>query len=181
MSATPAAPLPHTKVCTKCGETKYAPEFYLDRKTGRRRPDCKECRRAQCRRYYAENGPACRERARRYRARHPERAKAMVRDWKRRHPERVREYWQRNERRYPKRNACRRVSRGLREMGLLDVGDACEDCGGPADLMHHPDYTNPWRVVPLCTPCHMRRHNAVWRREGGGPVKYPEEYGERDS
>jgi len=176
MHRTPDPDYPHTKVCTQCGRRKYAPEFHLNRHTGYRRPDCKECRRARCRRYYADNGPACREKARRSRARHPDRAKARVDDWKRRHPERVREYGRRTRRRYPERQACRQASRGLRKMGLLEVGDRCEVCGGEADLMHHTDYTDPWRVVPLCTPCHMRRHNAAWRRTGGGPVKYPEEY-----
>ena len=167
---------PLTKVCTKCGQEKHLMEFHLDYQTGRRRPDCKACRRAQHRRYYAENGPACRERARKYKAAHPERAKAAHLAWRRRNPDRLREYWQRNRRRYPGRNACRRAARALRELGLLDVGDRCEACGGEAEVMHHPDYRDPLRVVPLCVSCHMRRHNAAWRRTGGGPVKYPEEY-----
>ena len=170
--------LPFTKVCTKCGRRKYVPEFYLNRHTGYRRPDCKACRRAQCRRYYAANAPACRERARRYKAAHPEQAEAAHLAWKRRNPDRLREYWHRSRRRYPKRDACRRVSRGLRRMGLLEVGTTCEECGAAAEVMHHPDYADPWRVVPLCTSCHMRAHNAAWRRTGGGPVKYPEEYDE---
>ena len=176
MHPTPDSGLPHTKVCTRCGQRKYVPEFYLNRQTGYRRPDCKACRRAQARRYYAQNAAACRERARRYKAAHPERAKAAVRDWLRRHPERLRDYVRRYRRRYPQRDAVRRASRALRDLGLLEVGDRCEDCGAPADVMHHPDYSDPWRVVPLCIRCHMARHFAEWRRTGGGPVKYPEEY-----
>ena len=176
MHWTPDPDHPLTKVCSKCGREKHLMEFHLNYQTGRRRPDCKACRRAQCRRYYAENAPACRERARRYRAAHPERAREAVRDWLRRHPERVRDYVQRQRRRYPKRDAVRRASRALRDMGLLEVGDRCEACGGEAEVMHHPDYRDPLRVVPLCVSCHMRRHNAAWRRTGGGPVKYPEEY-----
>ena len=167
---------PLTKVCSKCGEEKHLMEFYLDYQEGRRRPDCKACVRARTRRYYAENGPQCREKARRYNAAHRERAQAQTREWKRRHPERVRDYWQQNHRRYPERYYVRRVSQFLRKLGLLEVADECADCGGGPVEMHHLDYRDPFRVVPLCRRCHSRRHFAEWRRHGGGPVKYPEEY-----
>jgi len=167
---------PLTKVCTKCGQEKHLMEFHLNYQTGKRRPDCKACRRAQGRRYYAENAPACRQKARAYRAAHPERARETVRAWHRRHPGWQRDYYRRYKQRYPRRNAVRQVSRGLVELGLLEVADRCADCGGGPIELHHPDYSDPWRVVPLCRSCHMRRHNAEWRRTGGGPVKYPEEY-----
>jgi len=178
MPSTPDTDVPYTKVCTRCGQRKFVPEFYLNRQTGYRPPHCKVCHRAHMRRYYAENGPACRERMRRYRAANKARIGENTRQWKRRHPERVREYSRRYRRRNPQHEACRRASHALRELGLLEVADTCEDCGAPADVMHHPDYSDPWRVVPLCHRCHAARHHAVWRRTGGGPVKYPEEYDE---
>ena len=173
---TPDPNRPLTKMCSKCSAEKHLMEFHLNYPTGRRRPDCKACRRAQCRRYYAANAPACREKARRYKAAHPDRAKATVDAWKLRNPDRLKEYWRRQRRRFPRRNLVRRISRGLRQLGLLEVDDHCADCGGGPIHLHHPDYDDPWRVIPLCRSCHMRRHNAAWRRTGGGPVKYPEEY-----
>ena len=97
----------------------------------------------------------------------PERT--AIRRWKRRPPERVRECWKRNPRRYPERYLVRRASRGLRELGLLDVGDRCADCGGGPVELHHPDYRDPFHVVPLCRRCHLRRHYAEWRRAGEVP------------
>ena len=173
---TPDPEHPVTKVCTKCGREKHLMEFYLDYQRGRRRPDCKACVRGRRRRHYQANGPRCREQARQYKAAHSDRTREAQRAWRRRHPERLRHSWRRNRRRYPERCLVRRVSRGLRELGLLEVGDRCADCGGGPVELHHPDYGDPYRVVPLCRRCHLRRHYAEWRRNGGGPVKYPEEY-----
>jgi hypothetical protein len=45
------------KTCSKCLETKVETAFALETKRGKavRRPDCKECRKAYLRRYYASN------------------------------------------------------------------------------------------------------------------------------
>ena len=34
----------------------------------------------------------------------------------------------------------------------------CADCGVQAEEYHHPDYSKPLWVVPLCKACHVRRH-----------------------
>jgi hypothetical protein len=33
----------------------------------------------------------------------------------------------------------------------------CADCGGSADVWHHPDYRKPLTLTPLCDPCHARQ------------------------
>jgi len=167
---------PVTKVCSKCKQEKHLMEFYLRYKSGRRMAVCKACVRARARRYYKANAARCREQARRYGAAHREHRREQQRAWRRRHPDRVRESSKRYRRRYPDRNMVGRLSRGLRALGLLEVSDQCADCGGGPVELHHPDYTDPYNVVPLCRRCHVRRHHAEWRRTGGGPVKYPEEY-----
>jgi hypothetical protein len=43
-------------------------------------------------------------------------------------------------------------------------------------VLYHEDYEDVTHVVSLCRRCHVLRHFAVWRRTGGGPVKYPWEY-----
>jgi len=41
--------------------------------------------------------------------------------------------------------------------GRLQPGD-CETCGGPAEEMHHEDYTRPLFVKWYCRPCHLALH-----------------------
>jgi len=173
---TPDPDHPVTKACTKCGQEKHLMEFYLKYSEGRRRPDCKACVSESGKRYYAANGPRCRAQMRRYNEKNRERVREQTRAWKRRNRERVREYSRQYRRRHRRREAVRRASHALVELGLLKVADRCEDCGGGPIQLHHPDYSDPWNVIPLCRSCHMSRHNAEWRRNGGGPVKYPEEY-----
>ena len=155
-------PRPLTKICTECGIEKYAPEFPLDRKTGRRGNRCRACFRAWQRRYYADHAEELRDRARRYRERQdPEQRRAKERRYRNKHR---------------KEQTTRHRSRHLRQLGLVDVSDTCVDCGGPATEMHHEDYGSVVDLVSLCHLCHMRRHFAHWRKHGGGPVKYPHEY-----
>ena len=170
-----------TKVCTKCGREKHWMEFYLDYRTGRRATQCKACKRARGRQYYAQNAPQLRARSRARRAADPERERELDREWRSRRRERRRtrererelgrERRRRYNERYPRRAIVREVSRGLVKLGFIEVGDRCVDCGSPDVELHHPDYGNPFWVVPLCRRCHMARHWSVWWREGGGPVK----------
>jgi len=165
-----------TKVCSKCGEEKHLMEFYLDFATGKRRPDCKACKRTHSRRYRAANGPQVRARARERYAANPGRHREQARRWRQRHPEKASECLRRYRLRHPQREVVRQATKALHKLGFIEVEDRCADCGGGPVELHHPDYEKPFDVVPLCHRCHMRRHWAEWRRTGAGPVKYPEEY-----
>ncbi|HUU91975.1 MAG TPA: hypothetical protein VM238_12290, partial [Phycisphaerae bacterium] len=49
--------------------------------------------------------------------------------------------------------------------GILPTRTACEHCGAtspPARLhRHHPDYSDPLRIVWLCTLCHGEEHRRL--------------------
>ena len=178
---------PVTKVCRKCGVEKPFPEFYLCFRRGKRRASCKECDRARMRRYvranrgkvraakrraYAEHVEERRAAHRRRDARDRERVLASKRRWRRRNPERVKELQRRYREENPRKVLVRAVTRGLRILGLVELAEHCVDCGATGTEHHHLSYDDPFAVVSLCHRCHMRRHFAVWRRTGGGPVKY---------
>ena len=178
---------PVTRTCSKCGEEKAFAEFYLCYRRGRRRAWCRACDRARMRRYiranrekvraakrraYAEHAPERRAARRRREARDPERVCAARRLWRRRNPERVRAWQRRYRARNPRKVLVRAVTWGLRALGLLELAEQCADCGRTGTEHHHLSYDDPFAVVSLCHRCHMRRHFAVWRRAGGGPVKY---------
>jgi len=190
---------PVTKVCTRCGVERHLMEFYLRRKRGRREARCKECVRELRRLHHRADREASLAKMQAYRDTHRQELRAARRDyyaahkpqeletmrrWRETHRERVAEMNRAYCRRYPRKTLVRHVTHLLRRIGFIARPRVCADCGGPATQHHHPDYAMPLWVVPLCRPCHMARHFAVWRREGGGPVRYPEEYEEdvtRDS
>jgi len=151
-------------------------EFYLLRASGRREQPCRACQRAYRRRYYAENRERLVAVQRRYvREREdPERRRARNARIARRQRAKVATRRQREE------SAVRRRTQRLRYLGLLSLAEKCEDCGAPAVLVHHETYDDVCALVSLCRACHMVRHYRVWRRTGGGPVKYPHEYPEEE-
>ncbi|HUT36728.1 MAG TPA: hypothetical protein VNE39_24800 [Planctomycetota bacterium] len=157
----PAEP-PVTRACRTCGREKPLAEFYLFRSTGRRHCRCRPCTRAAMRRYYAANRAKVVAAQRRWRAQEdPEQRLARV---------------HRTRSRHPREQAVRDRTYRLRVLGVLDLAENCEDCGGPARDIHHEVYGDVLSLVSLCRRCHMARHFRRWRRHGGGPVRYPEEY-----
>lgn len=42
---------------------------------------------------------------------------------------------------------------------------ACEDCGKPARVYDHRDYSEPLQVAALCGRCNVKRGPAMWRVE----------------
>lgn len=54
------------------------------------------------------------------------------------------------------KSICRSYSNVLQARGLIRV-ETCSECGADAEK-HHPDYTDPRRVVWLCRRCHRRLH-----------------------
>ena len=60
-----------TKTCSKCGETKSLIEFNRDKtKKDGRRPDCKECRKVQKRKYYQNHRERMNKQSREYHKEH---------------------------------------------------------------------------------------------------------------
>ena len=55
---------------------------------------------------------------------------------------------------------ARYVVRRMVKRGELAKMGFCECCARPhrETVFHHPDYTQPRRVVELCKPCHRQRH-----------------------
>lgn len=41
----------------------------------------------------------------------------------------------------------------------------CEDCGSPAEVYDHRDYSKPLAVAAVCGGCNARRGPAVWRTD----------------
>jgi hypothetical protein len=162
----PAGPR-FTRVCRKCGREKPSPEFYLYHTSGRRHSTCRACERAQGRRYYAVDRDRRRAAQRRYAERED--------------PAQRRARYARQARKQRARRAIALRTRRLRFLGLLTLADHCEDCGGPAALVHHETYGDVCALVSLCRRCHMARHFRVWRKTGGGPVRYPHEYDEGEA
>ncbi|HUT34084.1 MAG TPA: hypothetical protein VNE39_11420 [Planctomycetota bacterium] len=156
-----------TRVCRKCGREKPLAEFFLNYTLGRRRSPCRVCVRKYCRGYYAAN-------------------RDKVRAWHRGYYEREdlaqrRARCARNTRKHREREAVRYRTKRFRYLGVLTLAERCEDCGGPATEIHHETYGDVCSFVCLCRRCHMARHFRVWRKTGGGPVRYPHEYEEAEA
>ncbi len=162
----PAGP-PVTRVCRKCGREKPLAEFFLYYALGRRRSPCRACARAERRSYYAANRDKVRAAQRRYA--------------KREDPAQRRARYARCVRKQRQKEAVRNRTKRFRYLGLLTLAEHCEDCRGPATEIHHETYGDVCAFVSLCRRCHMARHWRVWRKTGGGPVRYPHEYEEGEA
>ena len=46
--------------------------------------------------------------------------------------------------------------------------EPCVICGVMGEHRHHPDYTKPFDVVWVCSPCHRKLHQTGKRGKGGG-------------
>lgn len=186
---------PVTKVCTHCGIEKHLMEFHLRYDKGKRRAQCKECRRAQHRRYYRanadkrcaaskryreENREQCRAYQQRYYAEHRdellavarqwhaenrERAQGNQKRWAQRNREKTRAAQRRYRKRNPKKTAIRLATQLLRRAGVLKLDPHCTHCGGSPTEHHHLNYENPYAVVSLCRACHMALHRDQRREE----------------
>jgi len=151
-----------SRVCTKCGVEKPVAEFYRNHVTGKPVTRCSACIRAAMRQYYAEHREKVRESNKRY--------------LEREDPEQRRRRTARCREKHRREYAVRARTNRLRVLGVLELDPHCADCGGAASDLHHEAYREVVALVSLCRRCHMARHYRVWRRDGGGPVRYPAEY-----
>ena len=159
---------PRSKVCSKCGEEKPLPEFYLKRRLGRRVAECKACMRERKRRHYLGNRSAVLARVRQYRTTHREEHLAARRRYRAAARTRARTKEGKSSQHDARKQMVRQATHLLRKLGLLPLAENCAVCGGQPTEHHHLDYTSPFAVVSLCRSCHMGGHWAVWRREGVG-------------
>jgi hypothetical protein len=196
---TPDPDHPVTRKCTRCRLEKHLMDFHLSYDRGRRLRQCKTCRRAAYRRYYAahadrlraaalryyhDHTEPCRATQTRYREKHPDRLRearrrydaahrqrrrATRRRWAARNPDRVRANRRRYRDRHPTETAIRHATQLLRRAGLLPLDPACARCGRPATDHHHLNYRDPCAVASLCHRCHMRLHHDQWRKDKRGP------------
>ena len=68
--------------------------------------------------------------------------------------------WRRTHRQTPiqrKRANARSYAKVYLKRGKLEK-QPCEKCGEVNSQMHHPDYSEPLRVVWLCRHCHLKEH-----------------------
>lgn len=139
------------KTCGRCGEEKPVSEFNrMSSRPDGRQGYCRQCNALHHRGYYAANLATERAKGRAYYLANKEAR-------------------QRYSRRYNimnrKNHATHHVVRAAVKSGQLPHIDtqSCAHCGQAAAEYHHPDYSRPLDVVPLCHSCHKRVHVSVLR------------------
>lgn len=136
------------KRCPQCGEIKPLTEFHKDSK----RKDglafrCKVCAIKLAKAYNETHKERHKEERRKRGFINSETHKRLNKEYAKRFPERVR--------------ANYLVNRAVRTKQIPPVKErACDCCGEAARHYHHPDYSKPLEVVPLCESCHRRAHSS---------------------
>ena len=122
------------RTCKSCGRTKPLDSFPIDRRyTLGRLPQCKACR-YEYRRAVVYPKLKTTEP---YIARHRVSVKKYAKD----NPEKVRAH---------------------RLAKKIPLSPECESCGGGGLLhRHHPDYSEPLKIVTLCVTCHEAAHHGA--------------------
>jgi len=70
--------------------------------------------------------------------------------WKKTHPKERREEHKLFNKRHPERKKAWSAARSV------DILNVCENCGSQIDIQkHHPDYSKPKEVHPLCRRCNV--------------------------
>lgn len=136
------------KKCSRCKRRKLLTEYYT-------RKNALDGHQAWCK--------ACMiELSRLRRVEHKE----ELREWFKEHRKNNKELYRDQVRNYRARHKDR-VSAGLKLQWAIESGKMppakeliCEACGKAAQDYHHPDYSKPLEVVPLCKSCHRRLHGA---------------------
>ncbi len=108
---------------------------------------CRECRNARARAYKARHRDELNRANRMYRAANPEKLATYAARYAATNSDRIR--------------AIGAVRNAIQSRKLKPVMECqCVDCGGRARHYHHESYEpeNRLDVVPLCVPCHKRRH-----------------------
>jgi len=78
----------------------------------------------------------------------------LTKVWEIRHPK----YHNEKAKLYYKNNPTKIKARRYAVRNIKDVG-LCQNCGSTVKLeRHHPDYSNPAVIIPLCQKCHRAYH-----------------------
>lgn len=143
---------PHTerteKECSRCKTIKPLTEYYT-RKDGwdGYQVWCKACMIELSRAKTLENSEKSQEYWKRYRESHREVAIQRNREYRAKHKDRVR--------------VALKLQWAIQSGKMPPAKElTCKACGKPAQDYHHPDYSKPLEVVPLCKSCHRRIHGA---------------------
>lgn len=152
------------KKCSDCKQRKPLVEFHKDSgsKDGYA-VRCKTCAATCSRAHYLKNQDRIRQYAREYVAKNKERVDQVRREYRANNKDKT----ARNRRNYRERHAAR-VAAGLKLQWAIESGKkpraielTCETCGKQAQEYHHPDYSKPLDVVPLCRSCHRMLHARI--------------------
>lgn len=137
------------KRCGRCGEEKPVSEFNrMSSSADGRQGYCRRCNALQRRNHYAANSDAENDRQRAYNQANREAIQARNRRYNSLNPDRVR--------------ATGLVNYAVKSGELPHIStQQCAGCGQQAVEYHHPDYSRPFDVVPLCHSCHKRVHVSV--------------------
>lgn len=136
------------KRCSKCRKVKPLAEFHRDagRKDGHSKR-CKVCMTELSRSYDAKNRGQRKEAAKQYRENNKEEHKKKVHDYRARNKDTVR--------------AAAKLHLAIADGTMPSASKLnCDICGRQAQDYHHPDYSKPLDVIPLCRSCHRRLHAA---------------------
>jgi predicted nucleic acid-binding Zn-ribbon protein len=166
------------KRCTKCGQTKDVSEFYGNKnaKDGLEW-GCKKCKSEQYYKRYKQDPKAILDRNRKYatskagienRSNWIERSKNKLHEYRVRYihtkkgKEAVEKKIKRYNNEYPEKRYAKEVIHDLVRRGKLPRVNTltCHRCHvNQAEHYHHPDYSKPMDVIPLCVQCHIDIHN----------------------
>jgi hypothetical protein len=140
------------KRCSRCGIEKDESEFGQDvyRKDGLR-SYCKHCSNqiAQASRVKHPGQRSASDKA------YYEKTKVNI--------EKFREKSRAHKKKYKKQyEAHLKVKWEVKSGRLQPVSECqCQKCGKVAEEYHHPDYSKPLEVIPLCKACHVKLHKAL--------------------
>jgi len=134
---------------------------------------CKHCRLEKQTEYDKTHREECAIRSRDWRELNGERHSEYSRGWAARHPQKIKRRQARYRAESPEKNKAHTAIHNAVSRGKIPSASSlsCIDCGGQAQEYHHPDYTKPMEVVPLCIKCHKRRH---WKNYDGSESRESE-------
>lgn len=135
--------------CKKCGgTTRYLPRKERREKTGA----CVTCKLKKSADWRKEKPALSKALQRRWREDNPERVCKITRESSRKR--------RRDPAEKPKLYARALIQRKIQRGEMNKIYELkCRRCDNQAEHYHHPDYSVPWLVIPLCRTHHDEEHN----------------------